>query len=93
MRLAMRPQVGGIATVGDVAHHHVESRHRETGLVDARPSPQQFDQRERVFPARKSDEYPVALFNEAVLHHALGKTPLDAAQRLFFFRKFRHTML
>ena len=67
-----------VAVVTDVAHAYVGGREGEPRGEDAGASSQQFDQRQRVFPAREADEQVVALVDEAVVFDGLFYEAVEA---------------
>ena len=80
----VRLQIIQVSAVGNVRHTDMNRHERETRLVDARAQRQQFKQRHGVFSSRQSHENLVIIFNQSILHHALGKTLVDAAQEFVF---------
>ena len=82
----VRLQIIQVSAVGNVRHTDMHRHERETRLVDARAQRQQFKQRHGVFSSRQSHENLVIIFNQSILHHALGKTLVDAAQEFGFIR-------
>ncbi len=74
-----------VAVVGDVAHAYVDGCEGEPWRKDAGTPAQQFDQCQRVFPARQADEQVVALVDEAVVVDGFLYLAVETAQQNFPF--------
>ena len=90
IRFAMRFQVFRITLIRNIRHHHMNCNDRKARFVDTCAFSQQLYKRQRIFPARQSDEYSIPLFYQPILHHSFVKPPFNAANGFLFFGKLCH---
>lgn len=82
-----------VGVIGDVAHHDVRHHDLEAGTENLRPPPQEIDQRERVLPARETDEDAVAITNKFIITDCLPDFLFHFAEKQLFFCQFCHLFI
>ena len=86
-------QVTDIRTIRNIRHHDMCHDHLEPGPEYLGTASEQIHQRQRIFPPRQSDQYAVAIHNQAVFEYRLLDFLFYFTKQEFLFCQLCHTLL